>query len=221
MCLQIFVVTLRIARLVDQDVLFWLSFIPVLAIILSVLCYVCITAHRDRVSVFRETLPLRRGFRNHVNERLMEQIILHTLRDRLELIMLANRERMRMMGVPGPNLPRPNTARLDARIRLTDLLAELGVLEDPGQIQRGMNEQELNNLPVEKYLIPLKGLEEPEVCSICIEEFQQEQDLRRLPCSHRFHQKCVDEWLKISTSCPNCKAELREGNQNPIHIEEL
>ena len=40
-------------------------------------------------------------------------------------------------------------------------------------------------------------------CSICTEELKERQDMRVLPCSHRYHPECVDPWLlNISGTCP-------------------
>ncbi len=40
-------------------------------------------------------------------------------------------------------------------------------------------------------------------CSICLEKFLPGQLVRSLPCSHVFHQDCIDSWLtKSSRACP-------------------
>jgi hypothetical protein len=40
-------------------------------------------------------------------------------------------------------------------------------------------------------------------CSICVEDFVQSEDVRVLPCNHKFHPTCIDPWLlKISGTCP-------------------
>jgi hypothetical protein len=40
-------------------------------------------------------------------------------------------------------------------------------------------------------------------CSICTEDFERGQDLRVLPCDHKFHPECVDPWLlNVSGTCP-------------------
>jgi hypothetical protein len=40
-------------------------------------------------------------------------------------------------------------------------------------------------------------------CSICTEDFEKGQDLRVLPCDHKFHPECVDPWLlNVSGTCP-------------------
>ncbi|KAJ1929934.1 hypothetical protein IWQ60_000738 [Tieghemiomyces parasiticus] len=43
-------------------------------------------------------------------------------------------------------------------------------------------------------------------CVICLDPFEADQKLRRLPCEHRFHRICIDEWLVSKLSvCPLCK----------------
>ena len=40
-------------------------------------------------------------------------------------------------------------------------------------------------------------------CSICTEDFENGQDIRVLPCNHKFHPDCVDPWLlNVSGTCP-------------------
>lgn len=34
-------------------------------------------------------------------------------------------------------------------------------------------------------------------CVVCMCDFELRQSLRVLPCSHEFHSKCVDKWLKV------------------------
>lgn len=41
------------------------------------------------------------------------------------------------------------------------------------------------------------------VCPICTDEFVKGQDVRVLPCDHKFHPECVDPWLvNVSGTCP-------------------
>lgn len=46
-------------------------------------------------------------------------------------------------------------------------------------------------------------------CGICLEEFVKGDKFRVLPCSHVFHAKCVDVWLREkSGSCPACRHRI-------------
>ncbi|KAK6001885.1 hypothetical protein QM012_002375 [Aureobasidium pullulans] len=51
-------------------------------------------------------------------------------------------------------------------------------------------------------------------CSICTDDFEMGQDLRVLPCDHKFHPACIDPWLlNVSSTCPLCRIDLRsEGS---------
>lgn len=41
------------------------------------------------------------------------------------------------------------------------------------------------------------------VCPICTDEFVKGQDVRLLPCDHKFHPDCIDPWLvNVSGTCP-------------------
>ncbi|KAF2225568.1 hypothetical protein BDZ85DRAFT_68294 [Elsinoe ampelina] len=52
-------------------------------------------------------------------------------------------------------------------------------------------------------------------CSICTEDFEDGQDLRVLPCDHKFHPACVDPWLlNVSGTCPLCRIDLRRNSQD-------
>mmetsp|Transcript_1646 Transcript_1646/g.1756 ORF Transcript_1646/g.1756 Transcript_1646/m.1756 type:complete len:340 (+) Transcript_1646:82-1101(+) len=44
-------------------------------------------------------------------------------------------------------------------------------------------------------------------CTICLEDLISGQVIRTSPCAHTFHKSCIDDWLTIKKSCPNCKHE--------------
>jgi hypothetical protein len=58
------------------------------------------------------------------------------------------------------------------------------------------------------------GMFPPEdaMCSVCLGEYEINQQLRTLPCAHHFHQPCLDEWLTKSTSCPLCLQNIETAN---------
>lgn len=40
-------------------------------------------------------------------------------------------------------------------------------------------------------------------CPVCMQDFVEKDNVRVLPCEHRFHQTCVDRWLlDVSGTCP-------------------
>ncbi|XP_017769045.1 PREDICTED: RING finger protein 44 isoform X2 [Nicrophorus vespilloides] len=47
-------------------------------------------------------------------------------------------------------------------------------------------------------------------CVVCMCDFEAKQLLRVLPCSHEFHAKCVDKWLRSNRTCPICRGNASE-----------
>lgn len=59
------------------------------------------------------------------------------------------------------------------------------------------------------------GLVEGAECSVCLNEFQEDETLRLLPkCNHAFHIPCIDTWLRSHTNCPNCRAGIVMSTAN-------
>lgn len=50
-------------------------------------------------------------------------------------------------------------------------------------------------------------------CSICLGWYDNEDELRILPCSHHFHLGCADEWFKITATCPLCVRPIIQQQQ--------
>eukprot|EP00741_Cyanophora_paradoxa_P007575 tig00001155_g7327.t1 len=45
-------------------------------------------------------------------------------------------------------------------------------------------------------------------CSICLSEYEVGEDVRILPCRHKFHKSCTDSWLTLKLACPTCRFDL-------------
>jgi len=52
------------------------------------------------------------------------------------------------------------------------------------------------------------GMEDLPHCSICLGEYEQDEDLCELPCSHVYHDECISSWTANHTKCPLCNFEL-------------
>ncbi|KAK1597710.1 uncharacterized protein LY79DRAFT_666527 [Colletotrichum navitas] len=84
--------------------------------------------------------------------------------------------------------------------------ATVGATSTIGSANHGSNEQEDENLG----------------CSICTEDFTVGEDVRVLPCNHKFHPNCVDPWLvNVSGTCPLCRLDLRPQGDAQNNSDEL
>ena len=80
----------------------------------------------------------------------------------------------------------------------------------------GLSKKALDNIPIFKFSIDDSlGNKNKEYgtgdCAVCLADFMSGDLLRKLPCGHRFCQECIDHWVDAHTTCPMCKAEIREG----------
>ncbi|KPP57053.1 E3 ubiquitin-protein ligase RNF38-like [Scleropages formosus] len=62
---------------------------------------------------------------------------------------------------------------------------------------RGLTKADIEQLPSYRFN-PNNHQSEQTLCVVCMCDFESRQLLRVLPCSHEFHGKCVDKWLKVS-----------------------
>jgi hypothetical protein len=50
--------------------------------------------------------------------------------------------------------------------------------------------------------------EEAHNCAICIDELKSGNMVKALNCAHKFHSKCINDWLKVKLKCPLCKQKV-------------
>jgi len=48
-------------------------------------------------------------------------------------------------------------------------------------------------------------------CAICMEDFEENETLKKLVCEHRFHGTCIDTWILQQPVCPLCKSNIGEN----------
>jgi len=55
----------------------------------------------------------------------------------------------------------------------------------------------------------------PRECVICLDEFEDNDSIGTLPlCSHSFHLRCIQEWLRKKPNCPLCRSSCPLNPRN-------
>lgn len=74
---------------------------------------------------------------------------------------------------------------------------------------KGATQAEINRLPVQRLAERDAAVasQRNEYCAVCLGPYAAEEEVRSLPCLHRYHADCVDPWLSKNAYCPVCKFE--------------
>jgi len=87
--------------------------------------------------------------------------------------------------------------------------ALLSLAERLGEVKpKGLPKSDIEQLPSYRFTTTPEGSDNDQtVCVVCMSDFEARQVVRVLPCSHEFHSKCVDKWLKTNRTCPICRGD--------------
>ena len=56
---------------------------------------------------------------------------------------------------------------------------------------------------------------EKEDCVICLDD--AETEWRVLECHHRYHKKCIDNWITVRPKCPMCMKSIKDNTIENQH----
>ena len=103
-----------------------------------------------------------------------------------------------------------NNNFVDNYLRISNMSYEelLNLENKIGNVNKGLNQQEINKLGEEIYNSFLNMTDSTTNCIICLSDFINGDKIRYLKCSHFFHKDCIDNWLKLQKKCPTCNQEI-------------
>jgi len=89
---------------------------------------------------------------------------------------------------------------------LTQFLNQMGENGGPAPA----SENRINSIPTVK-VTPEQARDSLQ-CAICMDDFKENDEAKRLPCAHHFHEECILRWLRMHGTCPTCRVTLDGDN---------
>ncbi|GAX78745.1 hypothetical protein CEUSTIGMA_g6182.t1 [Chlamydomonas eustigma] len=86
--------------------------------------------------------------------------------------------------------------------------AKTSILEPDVRSAAVLAEQEAEGSCGEKDIGGKDDFDNRHRCAICLGAFEAGELVRTLPCSHDFHQDCIDSWMIYHVTCPMCRHML-------------
>lgn len=110
------------------------------------------------------------------------------------------------------NFVRVNRARMFDPTFITIILENGAMDPSMGDEHHRVSKENLDRIPVCKFKRnPETKPGEEEKCPVCLLEFNDDEDVKTLPCKHMYHPSCIDTWLVKNSACPICKRDVAEG----------
>ncbi|PIC53200.1 hypothetical protein B9Z55_003003 [Caenorhabditis nigoni] len=72
----------------------------------------------------------------------------------------------------------------------------------------GASQTDIDKYTNETKYAKKEGEEEDDTCTVCLNNFEAGESIRKLPCNHLFHPECIYKWLDINKKCPMCREEI-------------
>ena len=66
-----------------------------------------------------------------------------------------------------------------------------------------MSKSDIQNLP--NVCVTRDQIEKNLQCSVCMDDFKLEEQVKQVPCGHCYHKDCIVPWLELHNSCPICR----------------
>lgn len=67
--------------------------------------------------------------------------------------------------------------------------------------------------------LPTVKIEETVQCSVCLDECEIGDEVKEMPCKHKFHSNCILPWLQLHSSCPICRHQLPACDESKLNSQ--
>jgi len=96
------------------------------------------------------------------------------------------------------------------------------IMSDLEPVPVTLSRESVNELPVFKFSELPEQIKDNNSCSICLEDFGDDDQIRVLLCKHYFHTDCIDRWLtEENVRCPLCRHDSRDDVDEDEVEEEI
>jgi len=82
--------------------------------------------------------------------------------------------------------------------------------EKMGKVSRGFTKHQIDSIPIEKFIQTSPSNQK--TCSVCHDDFQNNEKVKKLNCNHFYHNNCIDQWLAKEKKCPLCMTDVVIGD---------
>jgi hypothetical protein len=93
---------------------------------------------------------------------------------------------------------------------IAQFMAGMDGMQTMEDVKMILSQDEINKLPLKKYIEVDENLKNTNnICTICRDDYQPDDDVRILTCNHIYHMNCIDSWFNShSNKCPHCRTEI-------------
>ena len=107
----------------------------------------------------------------------------------------------------GDNEPSDDVLSYEECLRISEILGD--VKRDQWAL---CAESEINKLQVDNFKVANLADTEDCTCLVCLQQYEENDLVKKLPCGHAFHNSCADQWLIRANACPCCRKPIDEND---------
>ncbi|XP_063791648.1 RING finger protein 44-like [Pseudophryne corroboree] len=111
--------------------------------------------------------------------------------------------------LPGPSLQPTSQQPVENEQNLSDMVYEI-LMQNMPAIEEANNGQKVRSLRlnISFFQSTIIAVDEAtQSCVICLMQYQDGERVSVLPCSHKYHPRCISQWVATNSSCPLCRRE--------------